>query len=76
MLNSDGIIIFSTKAEIIGYNAFVSISDENVKITGGARHRAFAALMSFVEKNELVCAFIRSQDGNCNHITSKTGVFK
>ena len=50
MLNSDGIIIFSTKAEIIGYNAFVSISDENVKITGGARHRAFAALMSFVEK--------------------------
>ncbi|HEX8049206.1 hypothetical protein [Rhizobium sp.] len=61
MLNSDGIILFNDKAQLIGFNYFVK-SKPATDESGGARRRAFATLSSNVGKG-LRGAFIQSQDG-------------
>ena len=57
----DGIVIFNTEFNFIGYNAFI----ENRPTTsqhGGARRRAFDSLCRFFDQG-LVAAFMQSQDG-------------
>lgn len=61
MLNSDGIVIFDTRARLLGYNCFVRVARDPTVI-GGARRRAFGALQSKVGHG-LTAAFMQSQDG-------------
>jgi hypothetical protein len=61
MLNSDGIILFDEKARLLGYNCFVKVKHE-AGVVGGARRRAFAALVAKLNKG-LTAAFMQSQDG-------------
>lgn len=61
MLNSDGIILFDDRAEILGYNYFVR-AKPTANESGGARRRAFATLARYVGKG-LTAAFMQSQDG-------------
>ena len=63
MLNSDGIVLFDTKARILGYNCFINLNGQNgASINGGARKRAFIALSEKVG-DEFSAVFIQSQDG-------------
>ncbi len=61
MLNSDGIIIFDSKAKLLGFNCFVKTVNAD-EVVGGARKRAFATLSTNVGK-ALRAAFMQSQDG-------------
>jgi len=61
MLNSDGIILFSDSAKVLGFNYFVR-AKPSTKQAGGARRRAFTTLSANLDKG--ICgAFIQSQDG-------------
>ena len=61
MLNNDGITIFSTKCEVIGYHVFIdSKADAPNEREGGARTRAFEAMIS---SKFFDCCFFKSQDG-------------
>ena len=61
MLNSDGIILFSNSAKILGFNYFVR-AKPSTQQSGGARRRAFGTLSANLDKG--ICgAFIQSQDG-------------
>lgn len=59
MIEMDLMTMFSTAATVVGYNIHIA-SPHSATITGGARTRAFAALM---EKPSLRAAFMCSQDG-------------
>lgn len=61
MLNSDGIILFNRKAELLGFNCFVQAAKAE-EVVGGARKRAFATLSANVG-GALYAAFMQSQDG-------------
>lgn len=61
MLNSDGIILFNNRAQLLGFNYFVRTRVTGVE-NGGARRRAFSALTERLGK-ELCGVFIQSQDG-------------
>lgn len=61
MLNTDGIIVFSNKGCLLGYNCFVEIKKEH-QGPGGARRRAFSSIGSEVG-NEICAVFMQSQDG-------------
>lgn len=61
MLNTDGIILFDSRAKLLGYNCFVKVN-RNEEVIGGARKRAFAALSSKIGKG-LCAVFMQSQDG-------------
>lgn len=61
MLNSDGIILFNNRAQLLGFNYFVRSRVTGVE-SGGARRRAFSALTERLNK-ELCGVFIQSQDG-------------
>ena len=63
MLNSDRIILFDTKARLLGYNCFITLGTKANKVVGGARKRAYAALKSAVGKRGIDAAFMQSQDG-------------
>lgn len=63
MLNSDGIILFDTRARLLGYNCFININARASKVVGGARRRAFSALKTVVGRQGIVAAFMQSQDG-------------
>lgn len=61
MLNSDGIVLFNNRAQLLGFNYFVRSRFTGIE-NGGARRRAFAALTERLGK-ELCGVFIQSQDG-------------
>ncbi len=63
MLNHDGITLMTSKAKLIGYHIFIrSEKDDKPKPQkGGARHRAFCAM---IEVQAFNSCFYRSQDGN------------
>lgn len=61
MLNTDGIILFDNKSQLIGYNCFVKVN-KNKSIIGGARKRAFTSLTAKLGKG-LCAVFMQSQDG-------------
>ncbi|MGR5204688.1 hypothetical protein ACPV3S_18255 [Photobacterium damselae] len=60
MINTDGIVIFNQKAQLLGFNFFIQSS--SINSFGGARSRAFEALCSKL-KTELCGAYMQSQDG-------------
>lgn len=60
MFQSDGIILFDTRAKLLGFNCFIQSSSKN--LVGGARRRAFSALKDKIGSG-LSGAFIQSQDG-------------
>jgi hypothetical protein len=60
MLCCDGIVVFDTRARVIGYNGFVKLKASDV--VGGARRRAYHALCGKVGSG-LRAAFFQSQDG-------------
>ncbi|ORT51732.1 hypothetical protein ST37_05145 [Vibrio sp. qd031] len=60
MINTDGIVIFNQKAQLLGFNFFIQSS--STTSFGGARSRAFKALCSKLE-TELCGAYMQSQDG-------------
>ncbi|HDI3149400.1 hypothetical protein CGT81_16545 [Vibrio cholerae] len=60
MINTDGIVIFNQKAQLLGFNFFIQSSSTNS--FGGARSRAFEALCSKLD-TELCGAYMQSQDG-------------
>lgn len=60
MLNTDGIVIFNQKAQLLGFNFFIQSSHANS--FGGARSRAFDALCSHLN-TKLCAAYMQSQDG-------------
>lgn len=70
MLNSDGIILFDSKARLLGFNYFVRAKAAS-KVSGGARRRAFATLVKHID-NGLCGAFIQSQDGWSDFRNSST----
>ncbi len=61
MLNSDGIVLFDSRARILGYNIFVAINN-NASAYGGARRRAFESLKGFKNRG-LSAIFMQSHDG-------------
>ncbi len=71
MLGCDGITVLRSDGAIVGYNFFVKrASSEKApesELLGGARRRAFTSLCSSVDRGEILCAFIRSSSGSCDH---------
>jgi hypothetical protein len=61
MFNSDGIILFDNKGQLLGYNYFVNLPAEK-GLVGGARKRAFSSLKSKLGRG-LLAVFMQSQDG-------------
>ncbi len=65
MLSCDGIVIFNSYGEIVGYNSFykpkANIDFQNM-IMGGARQRTYSGLSSIVP-DKLSAVLIKSQDG-------------
>jgi hypothetical protein len=74
MLCADGLTLFDTRAQVLGFNIFVGkLRKEDVAKTprfappegrfGGARWRAFGAIRQLVDAGALVGAYYQSQDG-------------
>lgn len=61
MINHDGISIFSTDGKLVAYNLFFHDIGTDQNLTGGARTRAFKALIG---SDFFECCLFRSQDGN------------
>jgi len=78
MLGVDGIVVLSSDACILGYNAFLHFGGADVPTvkTGGARQRTYEALAGMVGQS-LVGAFVRSQDGaaGCRTAHPKSPLF-
>lgn len=68
MINSDGITVLDTQARIRGYRAFIKAADDDTKVHGGARTRAFNTLRGLLGA-EIVAALFRSQDGRTEAIS-------
>ncbi|MCU0836002.1 MAG: hypothetical protein MUC77_16465 [Chromatiaceae bacterium] len=64
MLNTDGILLFDTKARLLGYNCFVKVG-KKMEVHGGARKRAFLTLSEHIGRG-LCGVFMQSQDGWSN----------
>lgn len=66
MLNYDGITIIDTEERIRAYNLFCKVdSDGEVKINGGARHRAYDYLkrLSKPRRHGYIAIYFQSQEG-------------
>lgn len=63
MLNCDGITIIDTDGVIRGYNVFISSSNEEKTIIGGARKRAALTLINSGDL-DFLGVYFQSQDGN------------
>jgi hypothetical protein len=61
MFCSDGIVLFDSGVNVLGYNAFIKIKSSSV--SGGARRRAYLALCDKVGTG-LKAVFFQSQDGS------------
>lgn len=59
---SDGITVFNSSGNVLGYRAFIRSDVADTPSSGGARSRAYAAMCRIVG-NDLDAAFFRSQDG-------------
>lgn len=65
MLNFDGITLFDTTGNVVGYHFIVDNNLESGKaIVGGSRTRAFEAL---TKTNGIKACFMKSQDGNIKY---------
>jgi hypothetical protein len=60
MIAQDGITIFSSNGRLLGFNVFVPQSSQAGGTVGGARRRAFMALLS---TGLVICSLMVSQDG-------------
>ena len=66
MLNYDGITIIDTEERIRAYNLFCKVdSDGEVKINGGARHRAYDYLkrLNKLQRHGYIAIYFQSQEG-------------
>lgn len=66
MLNYDGITIIDTDERIRAYNLFCKVDgNRNVKVAGGARHRAYDHLKRLDEKQRCgyIAIYFQSQEG-------------
>jgi len=61
MFNTDGIILFDSTGQLLGYNYFVNLPTQD-NLNGGARKRAFSSLKDKVGDG-LEAVFMQSQDG-------------
>lgn len=61
ILNFDGITLFTNNFKLIGYNLFIDSDVEEVEDGGGARTRAYLAM---IKSNCFEACFFKSQDGN------------
>lgn len=59
---SDGIIVFDSSGKVLGYRAFIRSDEAEMPSDGGARSRAYAAMIKLVG-GELDAAYFKSQDG-------------
>ena len=65
MLNFDGITLFDTMGNVVGYHFIVDNKlDKERAIVGGSRTRAFEALTTL---NGIKACFMKSQDGNLKY---------
>jgi hypothetical protein len=62
-LKSDGITVFNEASMVLAYRAFIHAGPPNSPSSGGARARAYKALVKLVDDGVLAGAFFRSQDG-------------
>ena len=63
MFNSDGIVVFNKRCQLVAYNCFVKRDAQFVTATaGGARRRAYETLCTKIGRG-LIAVFIQSQDG-------------
>lgn len=60
MMNHDGITLITNTGKILGYHLFIKSNQEDSKLVGGARSRAFESM----KKLGLEACFYKSQDGN------------
>lgn len=69
MLNHDGITIFTSDAQILGYHFIIDNNNvpKGKKIVGGSRSRAFEAIK---DSNLFLACFMKSQDGNIKFFKS------
>lgn len=78
MLGVDGIVVLTSDACVVGYNAFLHFGETEVpKVkSGGARRRTYEALSTMVGQS-LLAAFVRSQDGaaSCRTAHTKSPLF-
>lgn len=65
MVGSDGVVVFSTEGQVLGYRAFLSPRDEERKFQtadGGGRRRTYELMLARLG-DAFAAAFFRSQDG-------------
>ncbi len=66
MLNYDGITIIDTEERIRAYNLFCKVvSEDENKISGGARHRAYSSLkrLNKQQRSGYIAVYFQSQEG-------------
>lgn len=66
MLNYDGITIVDTEERIRAYNLFCKVdNEEGIKVSGGARHRAYNSLkrLSQQQRAGYIAVYFQSQEG-------------
>jgi hypothetical protein len=61
-VRSDGITVLNAHGKVLGYRAFIQVDSPTQPSTGGARSRAFAAMVGLLG-GQLKAAFFRSEDG-------------
>jgi hypothetical protein len=61
-VRSDGITVLNTCGKVLGYRAFIHMDSPTQPSAGGARSRAFAAMVGLLG-TQLKAAFFRSEDG-------------
>jgi hypothetical protein len=69
-VNSDGITVLNGAGKILAYRAFIKSAGPTSPSTGGARTRAYSAMLALVG-SKLDAAFFRSQDGRVELQTSE-----
>lgn len=62
LVGSDGVTLFDTDGRVLAYRCFVAGGSTGGAVTGGARTRAYKALVDMCG-SELDAALFRSQDG-------------
>lgn len=66
LICSDGITVFNTAGKVMGYRAFIRSDEAEMPSDGGARSRAYAAMIKLVG-GDLDAAFFKSQDGKTKY---------
>lgn len=63
---SDGITVFNSAGKVMGYRAFIRSDEAETPSEGGARSRAYAAMIKLVG-GDLNAAYFKSQDGKTQY---------